>query len=69
MYITIDKLKKKLTDDVMIMPGHSYGGLWTSVKKEKKRGVLKVDNWDEWVRYMSVRGNEGQDSDCDEKKS
>ncbi|KAJ2839427.1 hypothetical protein FBU31_000698 [Coemansia sp. 'formosensis'] len=51
-----------LSDQTIVYPGHEYGGEWTTIGREKKRGFLKPvgqqgSTEDRWRRLDPQRGN------------
>ncbi|KXN72584.1 Metallo-hydrolase/oxidoreductase [Conidiobolus coronatus NRRL 28638] len=49
MYNTLQKLRD-LPDFVVVLPGHNYGGDWTTINQEKEIGVLKEQTYEEWIK-------------------
>jgi glyoxylase-like metal-dependent hydrolase (beta-lactamase superfamily II) len=49
MYDTLQKLRS-LPDFVVVLPGHNYGGDWTTINQEKEIGVLKEQTYEEWIK-------------------
>ncbi|KAJ3157454.1 hypothetical protein HDU86_003346 [Geranomyces michiganensis] len=53
MYHSLQKKLATLPDNVVVYPGHAYGGDLTTITEEKRRGVLQAQDYDTFARTMS----------------
>ena len=42
-----------LPDNLIVYPGHDYGGAWTTIGKERANGALRKLPWEEWINNFS----------------
>ena len=54
---------RSLDEEVVVYPGHCYGGDWTTVGEEKLGGVLKEISLSTWRRKMRERQVESSDEE------
>lgn len=50
MYVSLQKKLASLPDNTRVYPGHDYGGPWTTIGDEKKRGFLRPISERDWLR-------------------
>ncbi|ORX79279.1 Metallo-hydrolase/oxidoreductase [Basidiobolus meristosporus CBS 931.73] len=49
MYHSIQEKLTALRDDVVVLPGHNYGGEWTTIGEEKMHGILRPTSKEKWL--------------------
>ncbi|KXS20392.1 Metallo-hydrolase/oxidoreductase [Gonapodya prolifera JEL478] len=53
MHESLTKKLAALGDECFVFPGHSYGGEWTTIGKERREGVLEVT----WAQFCGMTAN------------
>lgn len=54
MYVSLQKKLASLPDNTRVYPGHDYGGPWTTIADEKKRGFLRPISERDWLRQHQL---------------
>ncbi|KAJ1972213.1 hypothetical protein H4R35_004801 [Dimargaris xerosporica] len=57
MQHSLQHVLRKLDSEVMVYPGHNYGGLWSTIGNEKQYGMLRdtqSTEWDETTAPLSA---------------
>lgn len=49
MFDSLAKCSRLLTDDIIVYPGHSYGGDSSTVAREKATGMLRPFTKTQWM--------------------
>ncbi|KAI8800123.1 beta-lactamase-like protein [Cladochytrium replicatum] len=53
----------QLPDDVIVFPGHNYGGEWTSIEREKVTGMLRMSTLESWREHAHREAEEESSGD------
>jgi len=54
MFESLNKLKN-LDENILVLPGHSYNGEWTTIKEQKNDGPLSESNYEAWsLKYTGT---------------
>jgi glyoxylase-like metal-dependent hydrolase (beta-lactamase superfamily II) len=60
MFETLNRLRTEMADEVVVYPGHAYGGgEWTTIGEEKLSGALREMTREEWVAKMEAHDEGG----------
>ena len=55
MYYSLNNILKNLSKELILYPGHSYGGEKEKLSKVKKiNSILKIDNLKTWYKYHGI---------------
>ncbi|TPX32260.1 hypothetical protein SmJEL517_g04565 [Synchytrium microbalum] len=53
MYTSLNQILGSLPDDVIVLPGHDYGGEFTTILQEKKHGLLRPCSKEDFLTAMN----------------
>lgn len=50
MYTSLQKKLASLPENTKVYPGHDYGGPFTTIADEKRKGLLKPKSESQWMK-------------------